>query len=594
MSREVSWTELLRRLWRHISPHRRVQLALLLALMVAASFAEIVSIGLVLPFVGILAVPEQVFAHPMMQPVIGILGIQHPDELVLPLTITFAVAVIVAGAIRLSVLWASTRISFGTGAEFSLEIYRRALYQDYRSHIERNSSEVIDGITAKIDAVIYETIYPILTMLASTLVIAFILAMLVAVDPNIALSVLLGFGIMYLLVAYATRKQVAANSVRISKQSRRIIQMLQEGLGGIRDVLIDGTQGTYLKIYSDADRSLRYAQGSNQIIAASPRFFIEALATVLFIFLAFLMSRGDGGLVDSIPILATLAVGAQRLLPVMQQGYGSWTNVQGARSSLQAALDLLDQPLPERIASLPVVPLRFKISMVLKDASFRYSPTSPWVLKDINLTIHKGSRVGIVGPTGCGKSTLSDIIMGLLRPTAGTFEVDGEPLTSESIRRWQAVIAHVPQSLFLADSSIEENIAFGVPSDCIDHARVRAAADMAQIAELIENWPDKYRTVVGEKGVRMSGGQRQRIGIARALYKEADVIILDEATAALDHQTERKVTQSIGNMSSDVTVIVIAHHRSSLEVCDSVIMLEDGRVVGESARGQEGDIARDH
>jgi ATP-binding cassette, subfamily B, bacterial PglK len=512
------------------------------------------------------------------------LGIQSPDELVLPLTALFILAVLFAGAIRLLVLWASTRISFGTGAEFSLEIYRRTLYQDYSVHVARNSSEVIDGITTKIDSVIYDTVYPILTMLASALVMLFILVMLVAVNPKVALSVLLGFGSMYLLVAYTTRKQVAANSIRVAEQSKRIIKMLQEGLGGIRDVLIDGTQPTYLKMYREADSSLRRAQGSNQIIAASPRFVIEALATVLFIILAFVMSRGEGGLVGAIPVLATLAVGAQRLLPVMQQGYGAWSNVQGSRASLQAALNLLDQPLPGDVSATPSEPMRFEMSIVLRDVHFRYGPAAPWVLQGINVKIRKGSRVGIVGPTGCGKSTLSDIIMGLLPPSAGAFEVDGEPVTQKNRRAWQARIAHVPQALFLADASIEENIAFGVPAEHIDHDRVIQAAELAQISALIETWSDRYRTVVGEKGVRMSGGQRQRIGIARALYKNADVIVLDEATAALDEDTEKKVTRSIGNLGADVTLIVIAHHRGSLEGCEEIIMLKDGRV--ESASQQ--------
>jgi ATP-binding cassette, subfamily B, bacterial PglK len=578
MPREESWKVLLGRLWQHIAPHRRTQLSVLLALMVAASFAEIVSIGLVLPFVGILAVPDQVFAHSIMQPIIRALGIESPDQLVLPLTVLFAAAVLVAGAIRLSVLWASTRISFGTGAELSLEIYRRTLHQDYRVHVERNSSEVIDGITTKIDSVVYYTVYPLLTILTSALVITFILIMLVAVNPTIALSVLLGFGAIYALVVHATKKQVAANSSRVAEESKRIIKMLQEGLGGIRDVLIDGTQDTYLKMYRDADSTLRRAQGSNQIIASSPRFVIEALVTLLFILLAFLMSHGDHGLVSAIPVLATLAVGAQRLLPVMQQGYAAWSNVQGSRASLQAALDFLDQPLVEQVSNIPIEPMRFEKSIVLNNLYFRYHSAAPWVLRGIDLTIRKGSRIGIVGPTGCGKSTLSDIIMGLLEPSKGSFEVDGEPVTHARRRAWQARIAHVPQALFVADASIAENIAFGVPPDKIDHDRVRRVAQLAQISDTIEALPDQYQTSAGEKGLRMSGGQRQRIGIARALYKNADVIILDEATAALDHETEQKVTQSLIALGEHVTIVVIAHQSRSLGACEEIVTLKGGRI----------------
>ena len=578
MATDRSLKVLLQRLWGHIRPLRRVQFGLLLVLMVAASLAEVVSIGLVLPFVGILAVPETVFAHPLVHPVVEAFGIRSAEELVVPLTVLFGAAVLVAGAIRLIVLWASTRISFGAGSELSREIYRRTLYQDYPIHVARHSSEVIDGITKKIDSLIYDTLYPLLTLLASGIVILLILVTLVMVNPRAALAVLLGFGSMYVLVAYATRKRVAANSIRVAEQSRRTVKMLQEGLGGIRDILVDGTQQTFLKMYADADRKLRRAQGSNQIIAASPRFVIEALAILSFIGLAYAMSRGDGGLVAAIPVLATLAVGAQRLLPVMQQGYGAWSNFQGSRASLRDALDLLDQTVHGQPTGERVEPLPFRDALALNGVYYRYGPAMPWVLQGVDLTIRRGSRTGIVGPTGCGKSTLADVIMGLLKPTSGAVAIDGVPLTQENRRSWQARLAHVPQALFLADASIEENIAFGISPDHIDRDRVRRAAGLAQIAGLIESWPDEYRTLVGERGIRISGGQRQRIGIARALYKNADVIVLDEATVALDRETEKKVTQSIEALGDELTVIVIAHQRGALEACDVIVTLADGRV----------------
>ena len=245
---------------------------------------------------------------------------------------------------------------------------------------------------------------------------------------------------------------------------------------------------------------------------------------------------------------------------------------------MQDTLELLDQPLPD-YADLPAAePLPFQQQIRLNNLSFRYSTETPWVLQNLDITLSKGSRVGFIGTTGSGKSTLLDIIMGLLQPNEGGLEVDGQPITAANYRNWQAHIAHVPQAIFLADSTIEENIAFGIPKELIDHDRVRQASKQAQIAEIIESWPKQYQTFVGERGIRLSGGQRQRIGIARALYKQADVIIFDEATSALDNETEQAVMQAIEGLSKDLTILIIAHRLTTLKNCTQVIELGDGGI----------------
>jgi ATP-binding cassette subfamily B protein len=222
--------------------------------------------------------------------------------------------------------------------------------------------------------------------------------------------------------------------------------------------------------------------------------------------------------------------------------------------------------------------LPFQKEIGIKCLSFRYTLQTPWVLNNLNLTIAKGSRVGFVGTTGSGKSTLLDIVMGLLQPTDGALEIDGQIVTPANNRAWQAHIAHVPQAIFLADSTIEENIAFGVPKDQIDPERVRQAAQQAQISEIIETWPKQYQTFIGERGIRLSGGQRQRIGIARALYKQADVIIFDEATSALDNETEQAVMQAIESLSEDLTILIIAHRLTTLKNCTQIVELGDGGI----------------
>jgi ABC-type multidrug transport system fused ATPase/permease subunit len=570
-------SSLLKRLWHHISPSRRSQLMFLLGMMLLASFAEILSIGAILPFLGILTAPEHVFELPALQSIIHELRITKPTQLILPLTIAFGAAAILAGAMRLLLLWTSTKISYAAGADLSSSVYRRTLYQNYAVHCARNSSEVINGITGKINNVV-NTIVAILSLISSAIMLVAILIALLMVDPAIALAAFGGLGFIYAVIIRLTRNRLLINSHINARESTNVVKSLQEGLGGIRDVLIDGSQAAYCQIYSNADLPLRRAQGNNLFISSSPRYAMEALGMLLIATLAYFLAQQPDGIIKTIPTLGALALGAQRLLPVLQLVFTSWTSIKSNQFSLQDALELLDQPLPDYADQLIVSPMPFNHDISIKQLGFRYSLQTPFVLKQVNLTITKGSRVGFIGATGSGKSTLLDIVMGLLQPTDGTLEIDGQIITTGNHRSWQAHIAHVPQSIFLADSSIEENIAFGVPKDKIDIKRVRLAAQQAQIADSIESWPKQYQTFVGERGIRLSGGQRQRIGIARALYKQANVIIFDEATSALDNETEQAVMQAIDGLSKDLTVLIIAHRLTTLKNCTQVVELSDGRI----------------
>jgi ATP-binding cassette subfamily B protein len=563
---------LLKLLWGHILKRRRRQFVLLLALMILTSVAEVVSIGSVLPFLGVLTAPDRIFDLSAMQSVIHTLKLTEPTQLLLPLTIAFSFAALIAGAMRLLLLWTSTRLSFATGADLSINIYRRTLYQPYATHCARNSSEVINGIASKTNNVT-SIIVNMLTLISSGIMLIAILITLMVVNPVIALVAFGGFGLIYAAIIRLTRKRLLINSQISARESTQVIKSLQEGLGGIRDVLIDGSQAAYCQIYSNADLPLRRAQGNTLFISLSPRYAMEALGMILIAALAYLLAQQGDGIAKAVPILGALALGAQRLLPVLQQAYSAWSGIQGGQASLKDTLHLLDQPWPDYIDQSSLQRLPFKSNISLKQIGFRYSMESPYVLKQLNLTIAKGSRVGFICATGSGKSTLLDIVMGLLQPTDGTLEIDNQAVTSANHRSWQAHIAHVPQAIFLADSTIEENIAFGIPKDKINHDRVYQAAQQAQIAESIESWPKQYQTFVGERGIRLSGGQRQRIGIARALYKQADVIIFDEATSALDNETEKAVMQAIEGLSKDLTLLIIAHRLTTLKNCTQIVEL---------------------
>jgi ABC-type multidrug transport system fused ATPase/permease subunit len=570
-------SKLLRRLWRHVSPRRRRQFGLVLVLMIFASFAEIISIGAVLPFLGVLTAPDRVFELPVTQPIIELFDLKKPEQLLFPLTAAFCVAALLAGAMRILLLWASTRLSFATGADLSISVYRRTLYQPYAVHIARNSSEIINGISNKTRSVT-GIMSMLLNIIGSVVMLISILIAMLSVDLTIALVIFGGFGLIYASIIKITRKRLLLESQCMSRESSYVIKSLQEGLGGIRDVLIDGTQDAYCQIYRNADLPFRRAQGNVTIISASPRYVIEALGMMLIALLAFTLAQESDGIAKAMPVLGALAIGIQRLLPILQLAYSSWSGIQGGQSQLQDALDLLDQPLPAH-ADHPVdMALAFNQHICLSQLSFKYSPQAPWVIRSINLTIVKGSRIGFIGATGSGKSTLLDIVMGLLQPTRGAVEIDGQPITIGNQRAWQAHVAHVPQTIFLADSTIEENIAFGIPTDQIDRKRIRKSAEQAQIASSIEILPKQYQTVVGERGVRLSGGQRQRLGIARALYKQADVIIFDEATSALDTETEKAVMHAIESLSQDLTLLIIAHRLTTLKNCTQIVELADGGI----------------
>ncbi len=569
---------LLTRLWHHISPRRRRQFILLLVLMVLASFSEILGIGAVLPFLAILTAPDQIFIHPAAQPFIQALRLTEPKQLLLPLAVAFGLTILTVSTMRLLLLWANTRLSFAAGSDLSIGIYRRTLYQPYSVHVTRNSSVIVDGIVGKANGVIFYTILPALGFISSVVMLLAILIALLYIDPFIALVAFGGFGLIYAIIIRITRNRLLIDSQCMARESTHVIKSLQEGLGGIRDVLIDGSQATYCEIYENADLAQRRAQSNTSFVGSSPRIGVEAFGMLLITMLAYTLAQQPDGVGKAIPILGTLAFGAQRFLPVLQQAYGSWTTIQSGRASLQDMLELLDQPLPDYADQPPSKPLEFQQQISLKELSFRYSPQTPWVLKNLDLNIEKGSRVGFIGITGSGKSTLLDIVMGLLQPTKGVIEIDGQPITPGNHRAWQAHIAHVPQAIFLADSTIEANIAFGIPKGQINHGRVQQAASQAQIAEIIESWPKQYQTFVGERGIRLSGGQRQRIGIARALYRQADVIIFDEATSALDSETEQAVMQAIEGLSGDLTLLIIAHRLTTLKNCTQIVELGGGGI----------------
>ena len=576
---DPSLRQLLRQLWAHLSRRRRLQLGVLLLVMLASSVAEVLSLAAVLPFLAVLANPETLWNQPLVQQWAPRLGIAGAQELLLPITIAFALAALAAGTIRLLNLWLNGRLAAAIGSDLSCEAYRRTLYQSYAVHLVRNSSELIASISNDVNRVIGLVLNPLLLLLSSALIGTSLVLALLAIDWAIAVGAGLVVGLVYAAAIAASRRPLQVMGQRQMLLNRQLIQALQEGLGAIRDVLLDGNQAFYADTYQRADQRLRRTGADAGFISTYPRLVLEPVGMALIAVMGFVLVRQQG-VARALPLLGTLALGAQRLLPVVQKVYEGWAQTRNAKDSLEKVLELLAQPLPESQGRAN--PLALRQGLRFEAVHFAYGPELPEVLRGIDLEIRRGERIGIIGSTGSGKSTTLDLLMGLLLPSAGRILVDGEDLHDpehpERLAGWRAKIAHVPQSIYLTDSSIAENIAFGLPSNQIDMVKVEKAAEQAQIGGFIESSPNGYNSFVGERGIRLSGGQRQRIGIARALYKQAQVLVFDEATSALDNETEAAVMEAIEGLSNELTILMIAHRLSSVARCNRVIELGNGAV----------------
>jgi len=565
---------MLKRLWHHLSRRRQRQFVFMQILIVVASFFEMASLGAVIPFLTVLSEPELVYEYEYLRPFIQFFGINEASQLALPITLAFIALILLSAIVRLVLLWTLVRLSQMAGADLSIDIYRHTLFQDYSIHVARNSSEVINGIITKTTTVTKGVIAPVLNLISTCVTIVGIIAVLLLINVSVTLIGFIGFGGAYLIVIYLTRRDLKQNSQNIAEKSDLMVKSLQEGLEGIREVLINNNQQFYTELYRNSDLQMRRATWRNEVIYSSPRFGMEAVGIGIVALFAYSATLNLGGIDQFLPVLGAFVLGAQKLLPAIQKGYASYSRIKGGRYSLIDVINLLDQPIPDHANLPPPIPNSFCDSIELKDLSFRYSEETPWVLKNINLKIPKGSVIGVVGTTGCGKSTLLDVVMGLLSPTSGELKVDNLLINSENKRAWQTHISNVPQQIYLTDGTIEENIAFGIPREKIDQERVEKAAKQAQIAELVEGWENGYQTLVGERGMRLSGGQRQRVGVARAFYKKSDVLILDEATSALDDETESAVMEAIENIDENVTVIIIAHRLTTLKSCDKIVKFE--------------------
>ncbi len=562
-------------LWLNLSLRRRAQFYTLVILMLISAVAEILSLGSVVPFLSILIDSNKFFNSEYGELILSILDQPDPQNLIFIAAVFFVFFAILSSVIRLILLWMSTKISYGAASDIAKKIYENILYQPYSVHLNTNSSHIISAIAEKVNEIAFGVLQSIPVMVSSIIILLGIISTLLLIDPITTSLVVISFSVIYISINFFFKEVLATQSEKISIEKTIIIRKLQEGLASIRDVILDSSQPIYCENYLKSEIPLREAQGKNFFISICPRYIVEGISMVIIAVTVYLLSARDGGLSSALPLIGILVLGMQRMLPLFQQIYSSWVSVQSCQASLGVILNLLEKPENANSHLIDWQPLSFTTFFELRNVDFSYSASKPYLFNELNFRIEKGERIGVVGPSGSGKSTFIDILMGLLTPTNGSLIVDGEEIKDAALRSWQKKISHVPQALFIIDDTIAANIAFGVPLESIDMSRVRWAANIAQIDDFINSTELGYSTILGERGKSVSGGQRQRIGIARALYKKAEVIIFDEATSALDQHTEEHVMSSIGNLGRELTIIIVTHRLSSLQHCNRTIKISN-------------------
>lgn len=560
-----------------LSPLRKRQLLFLIILMIFSAVAEVTNLAAIVPFLSSLSDPNNLLENPGLQPILTSLKIESTSQLVLSLAVAFIMITVLNNLLRMTVLYVQTYLSARISTEIGCQVYEHILLQPYEYHIRQNSSDLITLISTDTATISNGVMGPILLVVANSMIAVSLLIGLLIINPISILAAILILGSAYVLIYRFRQKSLVKNSQLMTQNNQEQIKVVQESLGGIQNVVLANTYPFFQAKYARSNYIVQNSYASILLTSSIPRYGIEMIAMV-FIGILAISLRQEDGFERAVPILGSLVLGVYRLLPALQQLFSALTRAQGSRSSLLRVLTAIQRPV-DPLLKLEVAPLHLTQKIQLEHTWFHYEQDNRWILKDINLSINSFTTVGFVGATGSGKSTTVNVILGLLRPQKGHIVVDGETLSGQHLRAWQLGVAYVPQSIFLADTTIANNIAFGIAPHLINYQQVCEAAKLAQISNFIESLPDSYETMLGERGVRLSGGQQQRIGIARALYRQASMIIFDEATSSLDTETEQEVMAAIEGLRHTVTIILIAHRLSTIQTCDRIFEFQDGRII---------------
>ncbi|WP_233992818.1 ABC transporter ATP-binding protein [Salinibacter altiplanensis] len=578
---------ILRKFFELLTPRERRNLYLLFCAVLVMAGLEVVSVGSILPFLQVAADPESVHQNAYLTWTYETFGFTDTNSFLIALGVGALIALVVSNAFIVFTTWLLFRYVWGRNHNLSRRLLRSYLFRPYEYFLTRNSSELGKNILQEVMEVTSSMLMPALKGGSKAIVALAVVTFLFFVDPVVALMVTLILGVAYTGMYYAVRDRIdRAGEERVEANTKRY-KFVSEAFGGIKEVKLRGKENTFLKQYDEPSRRYARVQARYRVIKRAPRFILEAVAFGGIILIAVYLIAMENNMRQVIPVLGLYAFAGYRLMPALQTAF---KGVASAHFNI-AALKKIHEDLRDRRQVFISENGRsgttggahtLKEQLLMEDVSYTYPGAEAPAIRDLSLEIPARTTVGFVGKTGSGKTTTVDLILGLLRPQRGTISVDGMPLREETIRDWQQDIGYVPQQIYLSDDTIARNIAFGVPEDEIDMDTVRETARRAHVYDFVENeLPEQWNTIVGERGVKLSGGQRQRIGIARALYHRPSVLVFDEATSALDQSTEASVMEAIYELEGDHTMLMIAHRLSTVRRADKVVMLEQGRKVGE-------------
>ncbi len=559
----------------------------ILALMVASSFLEVVGIVSVVPFLSVLENPAWINSNSALSTMYRLGGFDSSQDFMVMLGILAFLLLVTAAAVRGLTVFFLSRYIQACRLEISCRLLDGYLRQPYSFFLGRHSGEMSNLVLSEVDMFVDSAMMPMAQTISYSLVLAALVSLLIYVDPLTAISSAVVIGGAYVVIYRAIRERLTRSGHERLVANRARFEAASEGFAGIKSIKIMGLEGRTLTRFRVPSVVAARSIVLNNTLGQMPRMVIEATAFGGIIVLAMVLAlRREGDSSAVLPVLGLYAFAAYRMLPAVQSIYQNLSNLRFVAPVVERLAEELALCRPASPAEGDGAPLSLTRDLQLEGVAFDYgsalgqSAGRGAGISQISLTLPVGHSLGIIGTTGAGKTTLVDVILGLLAHQAGQMRVDGTPITDANRRAWQDRLGYVPQDIYLTASSIAENIAFGLPVMEIDQARVAEVARMARIADFIETeLPDGYATQVGERGVMLSGGQRQRIGIARALYRDPDLIVFDEATSALDTETETAVMEALTALAGRRTLIIVAHRLTTVARCDQVIRLEQGRII---------------
>ena len=563
-------------IFKFVSKRRRRQLYKSFIVILLASFAEIFTIYFIFPFINILLNGQTYNNNKIFKIIPGFSQIIGANSFFY-LGIILCLVIISSSLLRLFNLYINISLTQKISGDLNANYFEHLLYQDYSYHVEHNSSKFVTDLNENIRAT-STALDGLLQLISNVVIVISIIIGLFLVNLKVTIISLSIFGLIYIILNSISRNILFLNSKFSVKANALRLKFITEGLGAIREIILDSNQSFFVKNFEKIDRQLRKIIVDNSFIISSPRFILEGMSLVLLVSFS-MVFFGDTENKNFISYLAVFGIGAQRTLPLMQNIFRLVSNVRAKKYEVLEISNLLEQKIEKDKRNKK--DFYFK-NISLKNLSFKYSTNEKNLIKNINLEINRGERIGFVGATGCGKTTLIDLIIGLLKPTNGNIFINGKDLHIKSNRDlrqyWRNSISNVPQNIFISDASFSENIAFGLSKKEIDIDRVKNCAKMANLSKVIENNNSGYENNVGEAGAKLSGGQKQRLGIARALYKNSELLIFDEATSALDINTEINVVEALNKISREKTILIIAHRLSTLKYCDRIIEIRNGEI----------------